>query len=103
GASVLSPVAGGWRVLASAGRSDANRPPDTQERLMVENSATSGVVTRLGHTGLGTTRRIRVVRPAGTRRIESLSTGTAFVPLIIGDRTLGVLRLGPIGATPFGE
>jgi two-component system sensor histidine kinase KdpD len=104
GASVLSPVGGGWRVLASAGRVDADRPPDTQERLMVENAATSGVVTRLGHTGLGTTRRPRVVHPAGTRRVEEMTRGAAFVPLRVGDRTLGVLRLdGPIGETPFRE
>jgi two-component system sensor histidine kinase KdpD len=104
GASVLSSVGGGWRVLASAGGDDADRPPDTRERLMVENAATSGAVTRLGHTGLGTTRRIRVVHPAGTRRVAEMSTGTAFVPLRVGDRTLGVLRLdGPIGETPFRE
>jgi two-component system sensor histidine kinase KdpD len=102
GASVLSAVAGGWRVLASAGRADAGRPPDTQERLMVERAAESGTVMGLGHTGLGTTRRIRVVQPAGAKRVAEMASGAAFVPLRVGGRTLGVLRLdGPIGETPF--
>ncbi len=102
GASVLSAVAGGWRVLASAGRADAGRPPDTQERSMVERAAETGTVMGLGHTGLGTSRRIRIVQPAGSKRVAEMASGAAFVPLRVGGRTLGVLRLdGPIGETPF--
>jgi two-component system sensor histidine kinase KdpD len=102
GASVLSAVPGGWRVLASAGRPDAGRPPDLQERLMVEKAAESGTSMGIGHTGLGRTRRIRIVQPAGSRRVAEMDSGAAFVPLRVAGRTLGVLRLdGPIGETPF--
>lgn len=102
GASVLIEAANGWRVLAFAGSSDAARPPDTQERAMVDSAIQSASVTRLGHTGLGTARRPRIVRPTGSQRIREADHGVAFVPLQIGGRTLGVLRLdGPIGDTPF--
>ena len=61
-----------------------------------------GTVMGLGHTGLGTSRRIRIVQPAGSQRVAEMTSGAAFVPLRVGDRTLGVLRLdGPIGETPF--
>ena len=69
---------------------------------MVERAAESGTVMGLGHTGLGTSRRIRIVQPAGSKRVSEMTSGAAFVPLRVGGRTLGVLRLdGPIGETPF--
>jgi two-component system sensor histidine kinase KdpD len=102
GAAVLSGAAAQWNVLASAGSPEAARPPDSNERPVAEQALQSGAVARLGHTGLSTTRRPRIVRPAGTQRIDEMAAGAAFVPLRIGDRTLGVLRVdGPIGDTPF--
>ncbi len=104
GASVLTAAAGGWGVLAHAGSADAGRPADAQERTMAEQAASSGQITRIGHTGLGNSRRPRIVAPSGTQRIREADVGSAFVPLLFGDRTLGVLRLdGPIGATPFAQ
>ena len=104
GASVLSGSGTQWYVHASAGSADAARAPDSQERVMAEQALASGRITRLGHTGLSPARRPRIVRPAGTRRIEEMTAGVAFVPLRIGDRTLGVLRVdGPIAATRFRE
>jgi two-component system sensor histidine kinase KdpD len=102
GASVLSPAAGGWRVLASAGSNEAGRPPDAQERMMADRAASSGVITRFGDTGLSRTRRVRIIAPSGTERVRDLAPGSSFVPLRVGDSALGVLRLdGPIGDTPF--
>jgi two-component system, OmpR family, sensor histidine kinase KdpD len=102
GASVLAAGVSGWRALAAAGRDDAGRPPDTQERSMMERATASGSVMGLGHTGLGTTRHIRIVRTAGSPRVSEVHSAVAFVPLRVADHTLGVLRLdGPIGATPF--
>lgn len=102
GASVLSGAGAQWYIHASAGSPDAARAPDSEERVMAEQAVATGQITRLGHTGLGAGRRARIVRPSGTRRIAEAARGVAFVPLRIGDRTLGVLRVdGPIGATAF--
>ncbi|MDE3094763.1 MAG: DUF4118 domain-containing protein [Chloroflexota bacterium] len=102
GASVLSAGAGGFQVLASAGRASAARNADAQERIMAERAVALGAITRLGQTSLGAARRIRIVLPAGQRRIKEMGDGIAFVPLRIADRTVGVLRLdGPIGASAF--
>jgi two-component system sensor histidine kinase KdpD len=102
GAAVLSPAAGGWRVVASAGSVEAARPPDVQERLMADRASESGAIERLGHTGFSTARRVRIVAPSGTTRVREQESGAAFVPLRVADRSLGVLRLdGPIGDTPF--
>ena len=58
----------------------------------------------MGDTGLSKGRRVRIVAPSGTERVRDLTPGSAFVPLRVGDATLGVLRLdGPIGDTPFRE
>lgn len=104
GAAVLSGSGTQWRVHAAAGSSHAERAPDSNERVMADQALRSGTVTRLGHTGLGAARRPRVVRPAGTRRLDEMASGSSFVPLRIGERTLGVLRVdGPIGDTPFRE
>lgn len=106
GASVLSPSDSSWAVLAFAGGDDARREPDGSERLMAQQAVDSGRLTWLGHTGLHKRRRTRAVipGPGGSRRVEEISEGVAFVPLLVGERTLGVLRLdGPIGDTPFRE
>ncbi|MEX2246724.1 MAG: ATP-binding protein [Dehalococcoidia bacterium] len=102
GASVLSREDQGWRVLAEAGDDSSSRPADAEERAIIEQAVASGSMQLLGHTGLGTRRRIRIVRPSGTRRIGERSTGAAFVPLRVGDRVIGVLRLdGPVKASLF--
>ncbi|MHB8377349.1 MAG: sensor histidine kinase [Dehalococcoidia bacterium] len=104
GASVLSAGAGGFHVLASAGRASAARAADAQERVMAERAVSLGAITRLGHTSLGGARQARVVLPAGQHRIKGMEDGIAFVPLRIADRTVGVLRLdGPIGVSAFRE
>ncbi|MDP9238698.1 MAG: ATP-binding protein [Chloroflexota bacterium] len=104
GAAVLTGAAANWFVHASAGSEMAARPPDTQERAIAQRARDVGMVSRLGHTGFSTSRRPRIIQPAGTHRFQEMTVGVAFVPLRIGDRTLGVLRLdGPIGDTPFRE
>ncbi len=101
GAAVLS-ASGGWRVLAYAGATDTGRATTATERLMAERAVTSGQVERTGNTGLGTTRRIRIASGTGKARVIDMDRGVAFVPLQIGDRVFGVLRLdGPIGETAF--
>jgi two-component system sensor histidine kinase KdpD len=103
GASVLSPSKEGWSVLAYAGDMRARRDPDGSERLMAQQGMETGVLTWLGHTGLTKKRRTRrAAIPGPGRRVEDINEGVAFMPLKVGDRTLGVLRLdGPIGDTPF--
>jgi two-component system sensor histidine kinase KdpD len=108
GAAVLSPVSGGWRVLAAAGSDGSNRPPDARERAMADHAATSGSAVRAGQTGLATTRRVKIVVPSRGTRLPEGVEGVVFVPLRVGAgtmaRTLGILRLdGPIGETPFRE
>jgi two-component system sensor histidine kinase KdpD len=104
GAAVMGRREAEWHILASAGGSDAGRPVDTRERVMAEQAMTGGGVRRVGYTGLERTRRVRIIRSSGDKRFEQPSSGTAFVPLTIGDRVLGILRLdGPIGYTPFRE
>ncbi len=102
GASVLSATPTGWRVLASAGDGNSSRMPDRAEGVMVEQAIHTGIVARLGHTGLSPARRPRIVAPAGRRRVDEPERGVAFVPLEVGGKAIGVLRLdGPIGSTPF--
>jgi two-component system sensor histidine kinase KdpD len=104
GAAVVGRADRGWRVLAFAGGPEAGRPVDPQERVIAEQAMNAGGVRGLGYTGLEQQRRVRIVRPSGTKRFEQPSTGAAFAPLTIGDRILGILRLdGPIGPTPFRE
>ena len=103
GAAVLSSADGSWTLLAFAGADSAGRQPDAEERAMAGRAVAEGMSVMLGQTGLSTRRRPRIVSP----RVAALSTegprrSIALVPLRVGDRTLGVLRLdGPIGETPF--
>lgn len=102
GAAVVSRRSDGWTVLAHAGDDESGRAVDSSERAMAEQAMTAGGVRRMGHTGLERTRRVRIVRSSGDERFVQPSSGTAFAPLTIGDRVLGILRLdGPIGATAF--
>jgi two-component system, OmpR family, sensor histidine kinase KdpD len=102
GASVLSESGGRWSVLAAAGDSSARRPPDRSEALMAERAVEVDQLTWAGHTGLSDRRRPRIVLPGPQRRVVDVARGVAFVPLRIGERMLGVLRLdGPIGRAPF--
>jgi two-component system sensor histidine kinase KdpD len=103
GAAVLSGADGTWTLLAFAGAESAGRQPDAEERAMATRAVAGGISVMLGQTGLSTRRRPRIVMPrvavltAGERQ-----RGMALVPLRVGDRALGVLRLdGPIGDTPF--
>jgi two-component system sensor histidine kinase KdpD len=106
GAAVLSRIGNVWSTLAWSGSADAQRGFDTNERVLAEQAVESRRVTSRGHTGLGPSRRRRVVTSApGPRgRIVEMSEGSAFVPLSVGDRQLGVLRLdGPLGNPVFRE
>jgi two-component system sensor histidine kinase KdpD len=105
GAAVLSTGAAGWRVLASAGASPSARAPDTEERAMAERALAANAPIMLGQTGLagGRPRRI-AVRAGGHRRIEAVTRALTLVPLRVGERAFGVLRLdGPITGTVFGD
>ncbi len=102
GASVLSPEDGGWLVLASAGGENARRPMTRDEALTAARALESRSITRLGRIGLPSERHLRIAVPG--RGVVEVRKGMAFVPLHVGDRPLGVLRLdGPIGDTPFRE
>jgi two-component system sensor histidine kinase KdpD len=99
GAAVLSRVGSQWTVLASTGSAEAGRGVDTNERVIAEHAVESGRVASRGHTGIGSSRTRRVVMPSGggRGRVAEMTAGTAFAPLNVGDRQLGVLRLdGPI-------
>jgi two-component system sensor histidine kinase KdpD len=103
GAAVLSGADGSWTLLAFAGADSAGRQPDVEERAMAGRAVAEGMSVMLGETGLSTRRRPRIVRPrVPVLRAEEPPRSIAFVPLRVGGRTLGVLRLdGPIGETPF--
>jgi two-component system sensor histidine kinase KdpD len=102
GASVLSPTNGGWTLLASSDGQSA-RPMATKNESMTAMSALdSGSIKQLGRIGLPSERPLRIGVPG--RGIVEVREGVAFVPLRVGERPLGVLRLdGPIGDTPFRE
>jgi two-component system sensor histidine kinase KdpD len=99
-ASVLSPANGGWTVLAAAGNAGASRAMTRDEALTAERASQSGTITRLGRVGLPSERPLRIV--VAGQGVRQVTEGMAFVPLRVGDRPLGVLRVdGPIGDTPF--
>ena len=99
GAAVLSKLGYQWTVLASTGSAGAGRLVDTNERVIAERAVESGRVASRGHTGIGSSRTRRIVVPSGGARgrVAEMTEGTAFAPLNVGERQLGVLRLdGPI-------
>jgi two-component system, OmpR family, sensor histidine kinase KdpD len=101
GAAVLK-VGDGWSVLASAGEESAARVPGADERAVADRAASTGAIQGLGRSGVSQTRAPRIVFPAGRRAAYPDARSFAMVPLKVGDRLLGVLRLdGPIGDTPF--
>jgi two-component system sensor histidine kinase KdpD len=104
GAAVLN-AGGGWRVLASAGAPSAGRAPDTEERAMAERALAANAPMMLGRTGFSPGRPPRIATRIGGRpRIEEMKRALTLVPLRIGDRAFGVLRLdGPITGTVFGN
>jgi two-component system sensor histidine kinase KdpD len=104
GAAVLSAGGGAWRVLASAGAVSAGRAPDTEERAMAEQALASNTPVMLGRTGMTAARPRRVVvRAGGRRRIEEVKRALTLVPLRVGERAFGVLRLDGTIATRFGD
>ncbi len=103
GAAVLVGTDGQWSVLAHAGHEAASRPPEPGERAAADRAASEGVLQSVGRSGLART-RARVVFPAGREAALASERSVALVPLRIGGRVLGVLRLdGPVGNTPFRE
>jgi two-component system sensor histidine kinase KdpD len=104
GAAVLSAGGGAWRVLASAGADSAGRAPDTEERAMAEQALVSNAPVMLGRTGMTAARpRKVVVRAGGRRRIEEMKRALTLIPLRVGERAFGVLRLDGTIATRFGD
>ncbi len=106
GSAVLSKVGNQWAVLASTGSAEASRGVDANERVMADRAVESGRVSSRGHTGLRHSRTTRVVMPsrAQERPVGEMTEGTAFAPLSVGNRQLGVLRLdGPINNPVFRE
>ena len=105
GAAVLSGAGGGWRVLASAGAPSSARPTDAEERAMADRALAANEPVMLGYTGLTSTRPRRIaVRAGGRIRIETAGRALTLVPLRVGERAFGVLRLdGPITGTAFGD
>jgi two-component system sensor histidine kinase KdpD len=102
GAAVLTRAGGGWQTLACAGGIQGGRPPDSEERLALERSAEQGAFQGLGFTGLSRTKPRRIFVPKGRESAYHLERSVAFVPLKLGERILGVLRVdGPIGESPF--
>jgi two-component system sensor histidine kinase KdpD len=102
GAAVLTRAEREWQVLAYAGDSTAGRLPDSEERPPLERAASTGAFEGLGFTGLSRTRRRRIIVPRGREAAYHLERSVAFVPLKLGERVLGVLRVdGPIGDSPF--
>jgi two-component system sensor histidine kinase KdpD len=103
GAAVLSEVAGGWQVVASSGEGSAARLPDQEERALLGHASAQGTYHAAGTTGFDRRRPRRLVRPQSGGPGGRART-VAFVPLQVGGRVLGVLRVdGPIGETPFSE
>jgi two-component system sensor histidine kinase KdpD len=101
GVSVLSKAGAEWTVLAGAGRGDAMRMPDPDERAMAERAIASRETTGLGE-GIDEHRRRRIVVPRGRDAALRQSRAIALVPLTLGTETRGVLRLdGPLGESPF--
>jgi two-component system sensor histidine kinase KdpD len=101
GAAVLTGSGARWSLLAHAGSDAAARVPDTEERAAAERAVLEGTVQSFGGTGLSR-HRARIVFPAGRRAAYENKRSFAMVPLTVGGRVMGVLRLdGPIGNTPF--
>jgi two-component system sensor histidine kinase KdpD len=102
GAAVLIRADGTWQVLAHAGSTETGRLPDTEERTALERAISTGSFEGLGFTGLSKARRRRIVVPRGRESAYHLERSVAFVPLKLGVRVIGVLRVdGPIGDSPF--
>jgi two-component system sensor histidine kinase KdpD len=100
---VLRGADGRWSVLAHAGWDTAARLPEPEERAAADRAATERSLQSLGRTGLSRT-RARIVFPGGRRSAYGGQRSVALMPLVVGDRVIGVLRLdGPIGDTPFRE
>lgn len=99
GAAVLTRADSQWVVLASSGTAAASRALDTDDRMIAERAVESGRVASRGHVGLRSVRSRRIAKRAamGGARVMEMTEGTAFVPLQVGNRQLGLLRLdGPI-------
>ncbi len=97
-ATVLGAGPAGWMVLANSGDETASRELDPEERSIADRVLSSGRLEGVGFSGLAHTRRPRLVLPRGFS--DPPRTSVTFVPLRIGERPLGVLRLdGPLGDT----
>ncbi len=102
GASVLSPSDGAWVVLAYSGEDRTRSTTEASDAALAERAARSGTIIWRGNVALGAVHRFRIALPAHV--VVDAPAGAAFVPLLVGDRPLGVLRFdGPIGDTPFGD
>lgn len=101
GAAVLTRSNSRWSVLAWAGAEAAGRAPESDERIAADRAASEGAAQSFGRTGLSHN-RARIVFPSGRKSAYAGDRSFALVPLKVGHRVIGVLRLdGPIGDTPF--
>ncbi len=104
GAAILMRGDGGWHVLAAAGKDSVNRAPTQEESVIADRAAAEGRLQGLGLTRLGSERARRIVVPAGRGAAFARQHAIVFVPLRLGNRVLGVLRLdGPLGESAFRE
>lgn len=102
GAAVLTGFGPEWTVVAYAGEESASRPADTEERAAAVRAATDGTLQGLGMLGFSSARRRRLIFPGGRNAAFTRSHPVAVIPLQLGERTLGILRLdGPVGAPAF--
>lgn len=102
GTAVLVREGDEWQPVANAGVETARRQPDRAECLLADRAAAGRRTVAVGRTGIETSRRRRIVIPAGRETAYESAGAVAFVPLVLGDEVRGVLRLdGPIGESPF--
>ncbi len=103
GAAVLTRELGAWKVVAHSGAENAERPLDPEERSSAARAAESRTYQSAGDVGILLGRRRRVVSSRGRAGGHpARSRSLAFVPLVLGDQVVGILRLdGPMGDSPF--
>jgi two-component system sensor histidine kinase KdpD len=102
GASVMSPVGSDWQVLDSVGGRGATLALTREQSLLAARALETGAISQQGRLGLPSERPLRIALPG--RGVKQVTEGVVFVPLYVGERPLGVLRVdGPIGDTPFRE
>src|SRR4029453_11019215 len=81
GAAVLGLSANQWIVLSHSGAEDANRVPDTEERLVAQSAVEAGEPRSLGQTGLVSRRRPRIIPSPFGGSTQTRLRSVTFLPL----------------------